>query len=83
MRRKISLKREQTGSDLFDYTSSYLKHDADGGLAPIEFERQFRPSGVPGVYRIIVDSLIYQIFLARRNICAIRETIEQTCSPID
>lgn len=53
VRRKIYLTREQARSDVFDYIelfyNSRRRHGANGGLAPIEFERQFRRSGVPGV----------------------------------
>ncbi len=53
VRRKIYLTREQARSDVFDYIelfyNSRRRHGANGGLAPIEYERQFRHSGVPCV----------------------------------
>lgn len=53
VRRKIYLTRDQARSDVFDYIelfyNSRRRHGANGGLAPIEYERQFRYSGVPCV----------------------------------
>lgn len=53
VRRRIYSTREQARSDVFDYIelfyNSRRRHGANGGLAPIEYERQFKRSGVPCV----------------------------------
>ena len=53
IRRKIYLTRELARSDVFDYIEIFYnqkrRHGASGGMAPVEYERQFRLSGVAGV----------------------------------
>ena len=53
IRRKIYLTRELARSDVFDYIEMFYnqkrRHGASGGMAPVEYERQFRLSGVSGV----------------------------------
>lgn len=53
VRRKTYLTREHARSDVFDYIELFYnpkrRHGANGGLAPVEYERQFRRSGVLGV----------------------------------
>ena len=53
VRRKIYLTREQARSDVFDYIELFYnpkrRHGANGGVAPVEYERKFRLSGAPGV----------------------------------
>lgn len=53
VRRKIYLTREDARSDVFDYIELFYnpkrRHGANGGLAPVEYERQFKLSGVLGV----------------------------------
>lgn len=53
IRRKIYLTRADARSDLFDYIEVFYnqkrRHGASGGMAPIEYERQFRLSGVASV----------------------------------
>lgn len=45
--------REQARSDVFDYIEFFYnpkrRHSANGGLAPVEYERKFRQSAVPSV----------------------------------
>ena len=53
IRRKIYLTRAQARSDVFDYIEVFYnqrrRHGSSGGVAPVEYERQFRLSGVPSV----------------------------------
>jgi putative transposase len=53
VRRKIYSTREQARSDVFDYIEFFYnpkrRHSANGGMAPVEYERKFRQSGVPSV----------------------------------
>lgn len=53
IQRKIYRTREHARSDMFDYIelfyNSKRRHGSSGGLAPIEYERRFRLSGVPNV----------------------------------
>lgn len=53
VRRKIYSTREQARSDVFDYIELFFnakrRHGANGGIAPVEYERRFRLSGAPGV----------------------------------
>jgi putative transposase len=53
IRRKTYLTRNQARSDVFDYIEVFYnqkrRHGSSGRMAPIEYERQFRLSGVVGV----------------------------------
>jgi putative transposase len=53
IRRKIYVTRDDARSDVFDYIELFYnpkrRHGANGGLAPIEYERKFKMSGVPCV----------------------------------
>lgn len=53
VRRKIYLTRDDARADVFDYIelfyNSKRRHGASGGLAPVEYEKRFKLSGVPNV----------------------------------
>jgi len=53
VRRRTYLTREQARSDVFDYIELFYntkrRHGANGGVAPVEYERRFKESGVSGV----------------------------------
>jgi putative transposase len=53
VRRKVYLTRDEARTDVFDYIelfyNSKRRHGANGGLAPVEYEKRFRLSGVPSV----------------------------------
>ena len=53
IRRKTYLTRDAARSDVFDYIELFYntkrRHSANGDLAPVEYERKFRLSGVPTV----------------------------------
>lgn len=53
IRRRIYLTREEARADLFDYIEVFYnqrrRHSASGGMAPVEYERQFRQLGVSSV----------------------------------
>lgn len=53
VRQKIYLTREQARADVFDYIEMFYngkrRHGSSGGLAPVEYERRFRQSGVQSV----------------------------------
>jgi putative transposase len=53
IRRKIYSTRDDARADVFDYIELFYnpkrRHGANGGLAPVEYERRFRLSGVPSV----------------------------------
>jgi putative transposase len=53
IRRKIYLTRDAARSDVFDYIEVFYnakrRHGANGGIAPVEYERRFRLSGVSTV----------------------------------
>lgn len=53
VRRKMYSTRERARSNVFDYIEFFYnpkqRHGANGGLAPVEYERKFRQSGVPSV----------------------------------
>lgn len=53
VRRKIYSTRSQARSDVFDYIEFFYnpkrRHGANGGMAPVEYERKFRSSGAAGV----------------------------------
>lgn len=49
IRRKVYLTRDAARSDVFDYIEVFYnakrRHGANGGLAPVEYERRFKLSG--------------------------------------
>lgn len=53
VRRRTYLTREQARSDVFDYIELFYntkrRHGANGDVAPVEYERRFKISGVSGV----------------------------------
>jgi putative transposase len=53
VRRKIYLTRDDARADVFDYIALFYnpkrRHGANGGLAPVAYERRFRLSGVASV----------------------------------
>jgi putative transposase len=53
VRRKIYLTRNDARSDVFEYIEVFYnqkrRHGANGGLAPVEYKRRFRLSGVQSV----------------------------------
>ena len=53
VRRKIYLTRDDARADMFDYIELFYnpkrRHGANGGLAPVEYEKRFRLSGVASV----------------------------------
>lgn len=53
VRQKIYLTREDERADVFDYIEMFYngkrRYGASGGLAPVEYERRFRQSGVQNV----------------------------------
>jgi putative transposase len=53
VRRKIYLTRDDARADVFDYIELFYnpkrRHGANGGLAPVEYEKRFRLSGVASV----------------------------------
>ena len=53
IRRKTYLTRDAARSDVFDYIELFYntkrRHGANGDLAPVEYERKFRLSGVSAV----------------------------------
>ena len=61
------LTRELARSDVFDYIEMFYnqkrRHGASGGMAPVEYERQFRQSGVASLQKTLVGS--HQILLIK------------------
>jgi putative transposase len=53
VRQKIYMTREEARSDVFDYIEMFYnakrRHSASGDLAPVEYERRFRQSGLQSV----------------------------------
>jgi len=53
VRRRTYMTREHARSDVFDYIELFYnpkrRHGANGQVSPVEYERRFRLSGVPGV----------------------------------
>jgi putative transposase len=53
VRQKIYLTREEARADVFDYIEMFYnakrRHSASGDLAPVEYERRFRQSGLQSV----------------------------------